>query len=212
MRLERPVWRRFIPRFYDRAGQWVRAGGHAAVQHEDGHVDMLLCANAQGKITEQGLWSVLALDQRRHVRVKEGPAKGLFRARAAPHALEAVLDWCERDSVFEGPTRVIDLDCLDCGACCQEANVILDEDDLDRFRDGGRADLTKKPYVKRARDGKITLRFLTNGRCQHLEADNKCTIYALRPFNCRVFPMASEACLAARESTLGVRDDGHPLP
>jgi Fe-S-cluster containining protein len=37
--------------------------------------------------------------------------------------------------------------------------------------------------------------------------DNRCAIYAIRPFNCSVFPVGSEACLAARESTLHVRDD-----
>ncbi|MBK6515628.1 MAG: YkgJ family cysteine cluster protein [Polyangiaceae bacterium] len=207
MRVERPVWRRFIPRFVDRAAAWVRAGGHAAVQHDERHIDMLLGVDAEGRLTEAGLWSILALDQRRALRVKDGPGAGLMRARAAPHATRAVLDWCDRDSMLEGPTRRLELACLDCGACCQEANVLLDDDDLERFRAGGRADLTRPPYVRRARDGKVTLRFAKDGRCQHLAADNKCHIYSLRPFNCSVFPVGSEACLAAREATLGIRDD-----
>lgn len=211
MRLERPVWRRFIPRFIDRAAAWVRAGGHAAVQLDERRIDMILGVDREGKLTQDGLWSILALEQRRAVRVKEGPGAGLMRARAAPHALSAVLDWCDRDSMHEGPTRRLDLDCLACGACCQEANVLLDEDDLERFRAGGRPELTKRPYVRRARDGKLTLRFAKDGRCQHLLRDNKCQIYPLRPFNCRVFPVGSEACLAAREATLGIRDDAkHP--
>lgn len=207
MRVERPVWRRFIPRFSGRAAQWVRQGGHAAIQHSDKHIDLLLGVDEQGAITESALWAVLALEQRRYVRVKEGPAKGLFIARAAVHSLDAVLDWCDRDSIHEGPTRKMRLDCLECGACCHEANVILDEEDFERFREGGRPELAKKPYVKRSRDGKVTLRFLDNGRCRNLAEDNKCHIYELRPFNCRVFPVGSEACLAARESTLSIRDD-----
>lgn len=206
MRVVRPVWRRFVPRFLDRAADWVRSGGHAAVVFDEKRIDLLLGVGPDGRITEQGLWAVLALEQRRYRKVKEGPAEGLFLARVRPHALEAALDWCDRDSMMPRATRVLHFDCLECGACCHESHVILDQDDLDRFRAGGRADLTRSAYVKRARDGKITLRFAKDGRCQHLELDNKCRIYQLRPFNCSVFPVGSEACLAARESTLNIRD------
>lgn len=206
MHVDRPVWRRFLPRFTDRAAKWVRSGGAAAIQHSEDHIDLVLGVTARGQISEQALWAVLALNQRRYVRIKEGPAAGLFKAKTATHAIDAVLDWCDRDSMHEGPTRPLDLDCLECGACCCDAHVLLDQDDLDRFRAGGRADLTKSAYIKRS-DGKVTLRFLPNGLCQHLQNDNKCRIYELRPFNCRVFPVGSEACLAARESTLGIRDD-----
>lgn len=205
--LARPVWRRFVPRFESRAAAWVRSGGLSAIQRSEKHIDLLLGVDGAGEITEAALWAVLALEQRRYVRVKEGPAKGLFVARAAPHSLYAVLDWCDRDSMHEGPTRAMDLDCLACAACCCDSNVLLDDSDLQRFRDAGRADLTKSAYIKRSRDGKVRLRFIGRGRCQHLMGDNKCAIYAIRPFNCSVFPVGSEACLAARESTLGIRDD-----
>jgi Fe-S-cluster containining protein len=206
MRVERPVWRRFVPRFLDRAASWVRAGGHAAIVHDDQRIDLLLGADARGAITEQGLWAVLALEQLRYRKVKDGPAQGLFVTRVMPHARAAALDWCARDAATAGATRALELDCLACGACCHEANVLLDPDDLDRFRAAGRPELAGRAYVKRARDGKVTLRFAKDGRCQHLELDNKCRIYELRPFNCSVFPVGSEACLAARESTLSIRD------
>ncbi len=51
----------------------------------------------------------------------------------------------------------------------------------------------------------MTLRFLANGRCRNLGADNKCAIYPIRPDNCSVFVVGSEACLSAREETLKVR-------
>ncbi len=205
-RLARPVWRRFADRFLSRAAAWVRSGGHAAVVRDDGVIELYLGVDGKGRITEAGRWSVLALDQERYRRVKDGPAAGLFRARVGAHAVEAALDWCERDSIHQGPTRTLDLDCLDCGACCHEANVILYDADLERFREAGRPELTTRTYVRRARDGKVTLRFLRDGRCQQLAQDNRCFIYEIRPHNCRVFPAGSEACLAARESTLGVRD------
>jgi uncharacterized protein len=52
----------------------------------------------------------------------------------------------------------------------------------------------------------VTLRFLGKGPCQHLQRDKKCRIYPIRPDNCSAFVVGSEACLAAREDTLGLRD------
>lgn len=204
--IERPVWRRFRPMFMARAAAHVRRGGHAAIVHKNGRVDVLLTVAEDGKITELGLWSLLAIEQRRWRRVKAGAAKDLATARVNPKFTGSVVDWCDRDSVHEGATRTLHLDCLECAACCHEANVVLDEADFERFREGGRGDLVHKDYIKRSRDGKITLRFLPNGKCQHLRRDRKCGIYPIRPDNCRVFVVGSEACLAAREDTLKLRD------
>ena len=204
--IERPVWRRFRPEFIARAAAYVRKGGHAAIVHKNGRVDVLLTVGKDGKITELGLWSLLAIEQRRWRRVKIGAAKNLATARVAPKFTGSVVDWCDRDSVHEGPTRTMNLDCLECAACCHDANVLLDEADFDRFREGGRPDLVHRDYIKRWRDGRITLRFLSKGPCQHLRRDKKCRIYPIRPDNCRAFVVGSEACLAAREDTLKLRD------
>jgi uncharacterized protein len=201
----RPVWRRFRSRWLSRAATHVRRGGHAVVEREDGGVDLILGVDPHGKITELGLWSILAIEQQRWRRIKDGPAAGLAITRVRPRYEGSVLDWCDRDSVHEGATRAIHLDCLECGACCHEANVLLDEADFDRWREAGRKDLMGRAYLKR-KDGKITLRFLASGRCQNLAADNKCGIYAIRPDNCSAFVVGSEACLSAREDTLHVRD------
>lgn len=205
MVIDRPVWRRFRPRFQKYAAAHVRRGGHAAIVHETGRVDVLLTVGADGKITELGLWSLLAIEQRRWVRVKKGVAKDLATARVTDKFAGSVIDWCDRDSIHAGSVRRIELNCIECGACCHEANVVMDEADLARFRDGGRPDLARKDYVKRSRDGRITLRFAPSGKCQHLQG-TMCGIYPLRPDNCRVFVVGSEACLAAREETLKLRD------
>ncbi len=202
----RPVWRKFHERFTPRAAAWVREGGHALVYRDDGDLSVLLGTNGTGELTEQALWALLAVEQRRSKKLTDGPAKGLRTAHVQPHAEWAVIDWCERDAGFEKPTRVLSLDCIACAACCHDANVLLDPDDLERFRDGGRADLTKSKFIKRGRDGKMHLRFIDKGACQHLLADRRCGIYELRPFNCRAFPAGTEACLAARESTNAWRD------
>jgi Fe-S-cluster containining protein len=138
--------------------------------------------------------------------VKEGPALGLAWARASRRYVRAVLDWCERDSVHEGATREVTFDCVTCAACCHDADVLLSKEDLARWKAAGRQDLAGRSYVKRARDGKVTLRFAESGRCQHLLADRRCGIYELRPDNCRAFVVGSEACLSARDETLGLRD------
>jgi len=202
----RPVWRRFRSRYLARAAAHGRSGGHAAIVHDTEVIEMLLTVDDKGKLTELGQWSLLAIEQQRWRRVKEGPAKGLAIARVRPSYGGSVLDWCDRDSLHPGATRTIRLDCLECAACCHDANVLLDEADFERFREGGRSDLLGKAYIKRARDGKVTLRFAESGRCQHLRRDKKCRIYPIRPDNCSAFVVGSEACLAAREDTLGLRD------
>ena len=172
---------------------------------DDGAYDLILGVDDRGKITELGLWTLLSIEQQRWRRVKDGPAEGLATARVRAAYEGSVMDWCERDSFHEGPTRSVDLDCLACGACCHESNVILDKADFDRWRKAGRRDLMDKAYIKR-KNGKVTLRFLDDGRCRNLGRDNKCGIYTIRPDNCAAFVVGSEACLAAREETLKIRD------
>lgn len=203
--VERPIWRRFLPRFFACAVEHVRAGGHAAVMHDERRVEMLLSVDASGRITELGLWALLAIDQRRWRRVKSGAGLGLATARTGRAFIPVVLDWCERDAAHEGPTRTLPLDCLECAACCHDANVVIEDRDLARFREIGRPELTRPPYIRR-RDGVTTLRFLPSGACQQLHRSRKCAVYEARPDNCRAFVTGSEACLAAREDTLGRRD------
>lgn len=203
----RPIWRRFSARFLANAAAYVHEGGHAAIVSDRGIVDMLLTVDDRGKITEQGQWALLAIEQQRWRRVTSGVALGLAAARASRKFAAVVIDWCERDGGHPGPTRKITFDCTTCAACCHDANVVLSEADLARWRSADLLDLLGRTYVRRDSDGKITLRFAESGRCQHLREDKRCGIYAVRPDNCRVFPAGSEACLAAREDTLGLRDD-----
>jgi uncharacterized protein len=207
MRVVRPVWRRYAAEYVKNAAAWVRSGGHAVVVERPSRMRLVLGVDDEGKLTEQGLWAVLALEQQRASRAQKGPLRGLFTILVAPHARDAALDWCERDAGFEAPTRTLRLDCLECAACCHESNVILYDDDLERFRLAGRHDLLTKERLIRKKDGKLRLRFLPSGRCPQLQNDNKCNVYVARPFNCSVFPVGTEACLAARESTWNIRDD-----
>jgi Fe-S-cluster containining protein len=169
-------------------------------------VEVILPVNAKGKLPELALWALLAIEHRRTSIIEEGPAKGLRRVRIKPRFAGSVLDWCTRDAIHEGATRSMELDCIACGACCSDANVLLDEVDLERFRKAGRKELATSKHIVRHKDGRISLRFAKPGPCQLQAADNRCTIYEIRPDNCRRFVTGSEACLAAREETLRVRD------
>lgn len=211
-RVDRPIFRRFIPRFRERAAAHARAGGVSVIAPEDGRLELFLPIDAAdatnaayppGRISELGLWALLAIEQKRWRRLTEGPEKGLATAFVSGDFVDVVLDMCERDSVHPGPTRALDLDCLACGACCHEANVELAGPDLARWKKAGREELGAANYVRRRRDGKVVLRFAKDGRCQHLGHDNGCAIYELRPDNCRAFPVGSECCLAAREQSFG---------
>jgi Fe-S-cluster containining protein len=211
--IARPIWRRFKPRYFKNAVAHVRRGGAAAIDDpETDRVDVLLPVDDKGRITELARWALLAIEHRRFRYVKSGAAQGFATASVRAEYAGSVLDWCTRDAVHGGATRNILIDCVTCAACCHDSNVVLDGADLARFRDGGRPDLAGKAYIKRARDGVITLRFIGKGPCQHLAADRRCSIYELRPDNCRVFLEGSEACLAAREDTFGLRDGAPPEP
>jgi hypothetical protein len=77
----RPVWRSFHAKWIARAAAHVRRGGHAVVDRDDGGVELLLGVDGDGKITELGYWSLLAIEQQRWRRVKDGPARGHATAR-----------------------------------------------------------------------------------------------------------------------------------
>jgi hypothetical protein len=204
--VERPIWRRYRPRFAAHAVAHVKRGGFAViVPDDDSPVRVYLPTGARGRITELGEWAMLSIDHRRWRTVKDGLAKGLVEVRVRKEFEGSVLDWCARDAVHEGPLRALDLDCLACGACCRGSYVVVGERDFERYREGGRPELASEDFIRRGEDGRLVLR-LVNEQCPQLQPDNACTIYDLRPESCRAFLMGSEACLAAREETLGLRD------
>lgn len=79
------------------------------------------------------------------------------------------------------------LDCLDCGNCCKNLQIVVDERDLSRLSKklGLSASEMRKKYVARAEDG--TLHFKTSP-CPFLGEDNACGVYEDRPQACRDFP------------------------
>ncbi len=193
--VRRPVVRAFHPRFLSNAAKHVRAGGHAVIRATPSWYLLLPCDD-DGDMPELAAWALLDLQIEKSARVKDGPAKGLVKARVTRVLRGIVEGWIERDATQPESSTVITLDCLACGACCRENDVVLEKEDLARWREAGREDLLDAKYL-RARKRKLKL--LPSGACVHLGAGNACGIYEVRPDNCRAFPAGSECCLFARD-------------
>ena len=96
-----------------------------------------------------------------------------------------------------------ELSCLSCGACCRcagDGTILVEANDLLRWRRNGLAELegTLVP-------GHFSLPGLPAdelGHCRYLgDGDNEhaCSIYAARPESCRALEPASPQCLSYRK-------------
>lgn len=205
-RVDRPVVRSFKEKFLANAIRWVRSGGHAIVWRSESRARLYTRAPKDGDERDLGYWAMLDLGRSSWSVSLEGPTRGLAFIAVPADCQDIVRSWCTRDSIHEGPTRAVHLDCLECGACCRNNEVILERADVKRFTAGGRPELAKMPSARKRSDGKVVLRLVSNGDCRNLGRDNKCAIYTLRPSACRDFPVGSECCLYAREVEMDVLD------
>lgn len=202
----RPVVRSFKKDFARECAAWVRAGGHGILWDSPKRARLVLPKFGPKDTMALGRWAILDLGKSTFGFAKTGPLRGLVTSPVPEDTLFIVREWATRDSIHPKPTKKIALDCLACGACCRDNEVVLEKQDARRFRKAGLEKMMKPPYARRARDGRLMLRVLGNGKCTNLERDNKCAIYDARPDACRYFPAASECCLFAREEELGIID------
>ncbi len=204
IRVVRPVVRSFQGAYAAAAARHVRAGGHALVWEGSSRVRFVFGVPKGDENRDLGYWSLLDLGAHRWTKATTGPLRGLAVAKVAKDCLDIVRARAERDSVHSSSTRAISLDCESCAACCRDNKVVLERVDFVRFADGGRPELGKPPYTRKA-GKKVVLRLLRSRDCRHL-SDKRCGIYELRPDSCRDFPVGSESCLYSREVELGVVD------
>jgi Fe-S-cluster containining protein len=202
----RPVVRSFKAPHLKEAAAWVRAGGHSVVWLAPNKARLVFAKPEDDDDHDLGWWAVLDLGLLDYEIGRRGTAFGGMAFIRVPHDCYAIVrDRIVRDSIYPRATRRIDLDCLECGACCKDNCVELDEDDVARFEKGGRGDLARPPYARR-KDGVLVLTLREDKRCRQLGDDNRCGIYELRPFSCSRFPVGSECCLSSREEELGIVD------
>jgi len=205
MKVSRPVVRSFKWPHLDAAAAWVRAGGHAVVWLAPRKARLIFARPPEGDEHDLGWWSVLDLGRSAYEVERRGPFAGMAYIRVPHDCYAIVRDRALRDSVHPAPTRTIELDCLSCGACCRANRVELEDEDVARFERAGRGELARPPYARRD-DGSVVLVLRRDKRCKHLEDDNRCAIYDIRPDACSTFPVASECCLSSREEELGIVD------
>jgi len=98
--------------------------------------------------------------------------------------------------------------CTACGECCRSIRVPLTHHDLRRLSTGlGRPaatlvewlspeqiDMTDEPgsFVQLGVGRRLMVLAQANGACQFLQADQRCGAYALRPLDCRLYPLHVE--------------------
>jgi Fe-S-cluster containining protein len=208
----RPIVRSFKRKYTKEAAAHVRAGGHAVVWENDARATLVFQEPPEGVEDDFGAWAVYDMGKSSWHTHTRGTFKGLSTTLIPRDCLWIAKRRTARDSIHPGPTRKMNIDCTECAACCRDNEVILQPADVARFKDGGRPELAKAPYAKRHKDGRIILTLLPNKSCRHLQGDNRCGIYELRPFSCSEFPMGSECCIFAREDMLGLYDGLKPEP
>jgi Fe-S-cluster containining protein len=208
-RIRRAIVRSFSARQRRQAAEHARAGGHAVVWEQGSGVELVLPPPDEDDPADLALHSILDLGQKRYEISRRGVTKGLAVARVGRDRYDLVRARIERDKHHVGATREVAFDCFSCGACCYSNEVLLGKDDVRRFEKAGRPELAAMPYARR-KNGKLVLRLAADKGCLQLGADNRCSIYAIRPDMCRTFPVGSECCLSARAEDLGIYDGAPP--
>ena len=83
-----------------------------------------------------GLWGIYDMGKWRWKLEASGPLKGLATSPVPRDCFWIARRRAERDSIHEGPTRKIAIDCTKCAACCQDNEVLLQPEDIKRLKDG----------------------------------------------------------------------------
>lgn len=198
----RPLWREFSPDKLRAAAQHAKAGGLAVVK--DTRWKLLGDAGPPEEELPPQLvdWAIRAIEASRWAEIIEGPARGCVEAAITKDWRVRVQEWIDRDRAFPGATAPTSFDCMKCGACCYDNKVVIDDEDLQRFRAGGRQDLIRK-LSRRAGIKFLPLVRDKEKPCVQLK-EKMCTIYEVRPNMCRDFPVGTEQCITSREDLYGM--------
>jgi Fe-S-cluster containining protein len=87
--------------------------------------------------------------------------------------------------------------CTGCGRCCETAGeyyVFLSRAESERIRTHLQLSVSwfRRRYLNRLDDGTLVLASTPDERCIFLAQDGKCTIYTVRPVQCRTYPFWPE--------------------
>ena len=100
------------------------------------------------------------------------------------------IDFCEQNGYFEKLNEIYDAlpkgDCSGCGNCCMESVGINLIEFLNIYRYLASRDDLRKDSINRIIDYYF-LELLEKNSCPFRDENNRCLIYEVRPFNCRLF-------------------------
>jgi len=78
------------------------------------------------------------------------------------------------------------MECLECGDCCLETEMLLSKKDIDRFEKKG---FKSKYFSRQNNEGYVVLKN-RKGHCIFFDVEQKrCKIYEDRPMGCRLYPI-----------------------
>lgn len=107
----------------------------------------------------------------------------LFRQYLQP------FDGNEMDAIVLGLNAAIApaIDCTECGNCCRELMINVENSDIDRLSLSLNisSENFASAYIEKSSGGEVQVMNMIP--CHFLNC-NKCTVYAARPEECRVFP------------------------
>ncbi|MGD2113208.1 MAG: YkgJ family cysteine cluster protein [Gammaproteobacteria bacterium] len=93
--------------------------------------------------------------------------------------------------------RALHFSCTRCGSCCAmpgDYYVFLTPQEAERIRvqRGLSRSWFRRRYLHRLADGQLVLASGATGRCIFLDAQDRCSIYTVRPVQCRTYPFWPE--------------------
>ena len=90
------------------------------------------------------------------------------------------------------------VDCLQCAACCKNYSPRFKTPDVKRISRflGLKEGVFIEQYLRVDEDGDFVVR---SSPCPFLGADNRCSIYAVRPSDCARFPYTNEDVIIKRQ-------------
>ena len=78
------------------------------------------------------------------------------------------------------------MECLECGDCCLETEMLLSKKDMDRLEKKG---FKSKYFSRQNNEGYVVLKN-RKGHCIFFDVEQKrCKIYEDRPMGCRLYPI-----------------------
>jgi len=95
--------------------------------------------------------------------------------------------------------------CTGCGDCChgnpESHYVAASGAEIERIRRhlGIGQNWLRRRYLERIGPQEFGIRILPEGKCSFLGADGKCSIYSLRPLQCRTYPFWPEIVMHAKD-------------